>query len=385
MGSSGPNPWAPYDTYKDCSLGICSIYCPQWCYVIFPPPPPDDYSGDDGSGGTYFSPLVIAVIGILASAFLLVSYYTIITKYCRRRRGSNYSLDLEDSAGDHQMNSGSWQNAAPAGLDEAAIKSIAVCKYKKGDGLVEGTDCSVCLSEFREEESLRLLPKCSHAFHLPCIDTWLKSHSSCPLCRSNIAAANHDPPPMTLPQDTVPAQEAPRPSHDIEALGSPHRDETVLEIHDDLRIEDRDEAAASHSLATSKSPFLAPGTTQDREIEIGQDDAQRIRRSVSLNSGLSQGRVSVADILRDCEDNDDDGHHHRLDCILAEDVQVETGIGPSKPPVGGGEDSNSHHGARATPQIERSPPEMKRSVSTGRFTFGRYGRGRNLIQNTPEF
>lgn len=51
---------------------------------------------------------------------------------------------------------------------------------------MEGTECSVCLSEFKEDENLRLLPKCSHAFHLQCIDTWLKSHSSCPLCRVNI-------------------------------------------------------------------------------------------------------------------------------------------------------------------------------------------------------
>ncbi|XP_030470839.2 RING-H2 finger protein ATL52-like [Syzygium oleosum] len=377
MGSSGsPDPWAPYDTYKDCSLRICSVYCPQWCYIIFPPPPPDDPG--DGSGGTYFSPLVIAVIGILASAFLLVSYYTIITKYCRRRRGSNYTLDLADSARDHQMNSGPWQNAASGGLEEAVIKSIAVCKYKRGDGLVEGTDCSVCLSEFQEDESLRLLPKCNHAFHLPCIDTWLKSHSSCPLCRSNIVCANHDPPPMTLPRDTVPAQEAPRVSNDVQALGSQHRDETILEIRDDLRIEDRDEAALtvtpSDGLATSKSPFRAPRTTEDREIEIGQDDAQRMRRSVSLNSGLSQGRVSVADILQDCEQDDDD---HYLNCIRVEDVQVAMGIGPSKPL--GGEDSNSNHRTSVTPhRVETSPPEMKRSISTGRFMFGRYGRGRNF-------
>ncbi|KAI3418623.1 RING-type domain-containing protein [Psidium guajava] len=378
MGSSGsPNPWAPYDTYKDCSLGICSIYCPQWCYIVFTPPPPDD-SGP-GSGGTYFSPLVIAVIGILASAFLLVSYYTIITKYCRRRR-NGYTLDLADSARDHQTSGGPWQNAGSAGLDEAAIKSIAVCKYKRGDGLVDGTDCSVCLSEFREDESLRLLPKCSHAFHLPCIDTWLKSHSSCPLCRSNIASANHDPPPApaTLPQDPVPAQEAPRGSNDVEALGSRHRDETVLEIRDDFRTEDRDvaniSAAASDGLATSKSPIHTPEITEDREIEIGQDNAQRMRRSVSLNSGLSQQRhVSIADVLQDREERDDD----HLDCIRAEGVQVAMGIGPSKPL--GGEDSNSNRRTIATPQIDRSPPEMKRSISAGRFMFGRYRTGRNFI------
>ncbi|KDO60650.1 hypothetical protein CISIN_1g048328mg, partial [Citrus sinensis] len=72
------------------------------------------------------------------------------------------------------------------GLPQSVIDSIAVFKYKKDVGLIEGTDCSVCLSEFQEDESLRLLPKCNHAFHISCIDTWLRSHTNCPLCRAPI-------------------------------------------------------------------------------------------------------------------------------------------------------------------------------------------------------
>jgi hypothetical protein len=101
----------------------------------------------------------------------------------------------------------------PGGLDEAVLKSITICKYKKGDGFVEGTDCSVCLGEFQENESLRRLPKCSHAFHLLCIDTWLKSHASCPLCRANIAdPANVLPsaqaPPAVPVQENLPSSNA---------------------------------------------------------------------------------------------------------------------------------------------------------------------------------
>ncbi|XP_041004932.1 RING-H2 finger protein ATL2-like [Juglans microcarpa x Juglans regia] len=74
------------------------------------------------------------------------------------------------------------------GLQKSVIESITVCKYKKDEGLIDGAECSVCLSEFEEDESLRLLPKCSHAFHLPCIDTWLGSHKNCPLCRAPIVS-----------------------------------------------------------------------------------------------------------------------------------------------------------------------------------------------------
>ncbi|KAJ9129299.1 hypothetical protein P3X46_033896 [Hevea brasiliensis] len=76
------------------------------------------------------------------------------------------------------------------GLQQAVIDSIAVFKYKKDEGLIEGTECSVCLNEFQDDESLRLLPKCSHAFHIPCIDTWLRSHKNCPLCRAPIVCDN---------------------------------------------------------------------------------------------------------------------------------------------------------------------------------------------------
>lgn len=185
MGTTGnQNSWTPYD-YRDCSLGICSIYCPQFCYFVFPPPPPD-YGGGGGDVSP-FTPLIIAVIGVLASAFILVSYYTIVTRYCRRRGDP----DAESEEG---LARGQW-HAAAAGLEEAAIKAITVCEYREGEGLIEGTECAVCLSEFKEEERLRLLPKCSHAFHLPCIDTWLKSHSTCPLCRAAVAASPPPPPP----------------------------------------------------------------------------------------------------------------------------------------------------------------------------------------------
>ncbi|XP_051217612.1 uncharacterized protein [Lolium perenne] len=73
------------------------------------------------------------------------------------------------------------------GLDEAAIESIAATRYRAGaPGLLGKADCSVCLGEFADGELLRLLPKCGHAFHVPCIDTWLRAHVNCPLCRSDV-------------------------------------------------------------------------------------------------------------------------------------------------------------------------------------------------------
>ncbi|WMV57164.1 hypothetical protein MTR67_050549 [Solanum verrucosum] len=72
------------------------------------------------------------------------------------------------------------------GIETSLINLITIFKYQTGDGLVDGTECSVCLNEFQDDDSLKLLPKCNHAFHIDCIDMWLRSHVNCPLCRAPI-------------------------------------------------------------------------------------------------------------------------------------------------------------------------------------------------------
>lgn len=74
------------------------------------------------------------------------------------------------------------------GVDKRALRSFPIVKYSKEVNNVQGldTECVICLSEFKEGEKLRILPKCNHGFHVKCIDKWLKSHSSCPTCRQSL-------------------------------------------------------------------------------------------------------------------------------------------------------------------------------------------------------
>lgn len=274
MGSVGnQNPWSPYDTYKDCSLGICSIYCPQYCYFIFPPPPPTD---TDSSSP--FSPLIIAIIGILASAFLLISYYTIVTRYCKRSGTQNAAEENHhDELGDHQ-----WQQAASNGLDEAIIKTITVCNYQKGEGLIEGTECAVCLTEFQENESLRLLPKCSHAFHLPCIDTWLKSQSSCPLCRANVTPLPHPSPPnaQTSYGDH---------NHNVDSYQVQRPNDLILVVDDHELVGNNDDDL--------KSPVQNAEERQGSD-ESGQESVHKFRRSASLGAFPFERRLLISDVIK---------------------------------------------------------------------------------------
>ncbi|KAK3189366.1 hypothetical protein Dsin_028927 [Dipteronia sinensis] len=77
-------------------------------------------------------------------------------------------------------------SASSRGLDAAVLKSLPVFVYSSETTHPDGMDCAVCLSEFEEGESGRVLPKCNHSFHVDCIDMWFHSHSTCPLCRSPV-------------------------------------------------------------------------------------------------------------------------------------------------------------------------------------------------------
>ncbi|MED6189074.1 hypothetical protein PIB30_092136 [Stylosanthes scabra] len=85
------------------------------------------------------------------------------------------------------------------GLDAATIKNLPIVLYQAPQ-TASATDpnrggsleCCICLSAFRDEEKLKILPGCEHRFHCECVDKWLTNHSSCPLCRASLKL----PPPL---------------------------------------------------------------------------------------------------------------------------------------------------------------------------------------------
>ncbi|KAJ7562062.1 hypothetical protein O6H91_03G053700 [Diphasiastrum complanatum] len=85
------------------------------------------------------------------------------------------------------------------GLDKSVVNSLPIFVYSKDNANGKAAiECSVCLSEFQENETGRLLPKCSHSFHIACIDMWFDSHSSCPLCRASVGEHR-----LQIPQESV--------------------------------------------------------------------------------------------------------------------------------------------------------------------------------------
>lgn len=151
-----------------------------------PPFPPtvrsDSFSLNDKA--LKVSPSILLIIIILAIVFFISGLLHLLVRFLWRPQ--TREPDDLDNVTALQGQLQQLFHLHDAGVDQSFIDTLPVFLYKAIIGLKNPFDCAVCLCEFEPEDKLRLLPKCSHAFHMECIDTWLLSHSTCPLCRASL-------------------------------------------------------------------------------------------------------------------------------------------------------------------------------------------------------
>ncbi|XP_055822997.1 RING-H2 finger protein ATL13-like [Solanum dulcamara] len=158
--------------------------------LFLEPPPPPVSTHDSGGGGGLFnlnnnvSPSILLVIIILAIIFFISGLLHLLVRFLLRP--PNRDPDDFDNVTALQGQLQQLFHLHDAGVDQSFIDTLPVFNYKSIIGVKDPFDCAVCLCEFEPDDKLRLLPKCSHAFHMECIDTWLLSHSTCPLCRASL-------------------------------------------------------------------------------------------------------------------------------------------------------------------------------------------------------
>ncbi|KAJ3677486.1 hypothetical protein LUZ60_003210 [Juncus effusus] len=159
---------------------------------ISPPPPVPVQTKEVSSPSSKISPAVLFIIVILAVIFFISGLLHLLVRFLIKRHPqptnsptSNRHTQTEISNSEAlQRQLQQLFHLHDSGLDQSFIDALPVFLYKEIiGGSKEPFDCAVCLCEFTEEDKLRLLPLCGHAFHLNCIDTWLLSNSTCPLCR----------------------------------------------------------------------------------------------------------------------------------------------------------------------------------------------------------
>lgn len=150
-----------------------------------PPFPPNPYptSATPQQNGSYFSRSlnsnVVVVMAVLLFALVVAAFINTVARCILRRRRPHAPED----------------HGSDKGLDKSVIEALPVVTYG-ADALrsfldpAGGNECVVCLSEFATGERIRLLPDCHHGFHLGCIDTWLVTHTTCPVCRRSVLPAS---------------------------------------------------------------------------------------------------------------------------------------------------------------------------------------------------
>ncbi|CAO2841801.1 unnamed protein product [Amaranthus hypochondriacus] len=128
-----------------------------------------------------FKPSIAVIVGALTTLFSLTFLLLMYAKHCKQRPGS--SLDPDSFYYNRSFPVPGRKNS---GIDPLIIESLPVFRFGALRGEKDGLECAVCLNRFEPAEILRLLPKCKHAFHVECVDTWLDAHSTCPLCRYRV-------------------------------------------------------------------------------------------------------------------------------------------------------------------------------------------------------
>ncbi|XP_073223916.1 E3 ubiquitin-protein ligase ATL6-like [Cicer arietinum] len=181
-------------------------------------------TSNDNPNDSYYnrvSPSMAIIIVILIAALFLMGFFSIYIRQC----ADSPSNSIRNIAG---VTGRSRRGAR--GLDPSVIETFPTFEYsvvkihKIGKGALE---CAVCLNEFEETETLRLIPKCDHVFHPECIDEWLSSHTTCPVCRANLVPqpgeSVHGIPLLNTEQEDIEAQ-----NDAVETLPENQNTETAL-------------------------------------------------------------------------------------------------------------------------------------------------------------
>ncbi|KAJ3673726.1 hypothetical protein LUZ60_005718 [Juncus effusus] len=174
---SPPPPWYFYSTP------------PPWYWLSPPPPvspPPPYVSPPPGSFSTadLFKTLIVMFCVLLPPGLIFLFFFI-----CFRKRTTPPTNSTEPTVTIAIATEPQAQRERRGGLDLSTVQAFPVLlnsdvrKLKEAKGQ---TECVICMSEFEDDEILRMLPGCCHVFHLECIGTWLASRVTCPVCRISL-------------------------------------------------------------------------------------------------------------------------------------------------------------------------------------------------------
>lgn len=272
--------------------------------------PPSPASQPQGQAGaprpTPFGRTMSTVITVAISVFFFLLFFCAYINQCRLAGDGGAPQGRNVAAA-----GGGPSRRGKRGLDPAVVATFPIVPYREirehkiGRGELE---CAVCLTAFEEGDDLRLLPHCSHVFHPECIDPWLETRITCPLCRANLEKPPPPPPAdhavaPPSPEQTAPRRQpspSPSPPHAVAIAVPPVQEEEEEESDEDDRKEEamelemlrseRRAARLPRSNSTGHSLFAAAAERSDHErftLRLPQHVREQVLRARRLRHATS--------------------------------------------------------------------------------------------------
>ncbi|XP_074569130.1 uncharacterized protein LOC141825644 [Curcuma longa] len=258
----------------------------------------DRNSSYDMSSGILATGLISLALVVAVLVFLhLYVRYVLRRRYPRGggRRSLTTAMDL------FRFNTAVDQPPGGAGLDPAAISALPSFPYRKTNDEEEeeasgvgGPECAVCLSAVEEGEMVRRLPACKHVFHVGCIDMWLASHVTCPVCRATVEPTPADSAVVEVGEPSRPAAAAAKWASQEGPSGTKEGGSASFSF--DLsaslkRMVSRSRSSSSHQVqeeTTEDLPQEGPSRTKEGgSASFNFDLSTSLKRMVSRNRSSS--------------------------------------------------------------------------------------------------
>lgn len=148
-------------------------------------------------------------VPLLVGLLCAVVFFVALCLYLRWRCHRYAPADDPEAADASSSSAAAAAAASLPGLDADAIRGLPVTLYRppaavpprcavpgeEAEAEADDDDqaaealCSICISALVAGEKVKVLPPCGHCFHPDCVDAWLQSQPSCPLCRCLLVAS----------------------------------------------------------------------------------------------------------------------------------------------------------------------------------------------------
>ncbi|KAK2361647.1 RING/U-box superfamily protein [Trifolium repens] len=137
---------------------------------------------------TYKTPPALVAFTLTVLILCFVAFSVVyLCKYCFASVLHTWALQRTASGSLVRL---SPERSPPRGLDLTLLEKFPTFLYASVKDLRKeksySLECAICLLEFEDDSMLRLLTICCHVFHQECIDLWLQSHKTCPVCRTDL-------------------------------------------------------------------------------------------------------------------------------------------------------------------------------------------------------